>query len=559
MVLKVAFDGFWSSFSYGNNLFIDILKHAYSSQQLLIVHEGSVDILFVSVFPRTSSFNPVLTVCFNGENKPLGEIPQCDLLLGYMPAGFNSKRFIELPLLLFLLYGSVGTDLYTLEQRIRLFSGIDSQDWETRLDKCIVLLSNPADQRLKYVEQLEKYFAVDKYGQAFGRVVPGGREGKMELLAKYRYHYCSENAFIHGYVTEKLFDSAAAGCVPIYNKTNLANLESVSLNMDAIYDESAFIDSHANQSFNPSSRLGLPVVAKIISKLELFDFVGNTIRNLHAVNSLNSADVYVCHYVPNTDRQSIITKQQVVLQNLPFHVISQSDASNSAVFENHLLHACSRFPFYMKHYEEVADVLSIHAQAVSRVGGSIKKDTSSTVPANLISSPRHISRSELSLNLKHRTALARFLMSSSSLCIVLEDDAIPISSTSSLIARLIEIAEGDTTRYLYVDIGGGCRLTYRDFDGVTSCDLLLGHKLYDVVYPSSRTTCAYLVNKKFAGYFLAQFPHPFGPIDFEYLFCLQAIYKQSSRELRNQWLDPPAFVHGSQEHFFSSSIQKSDV
>jgi len=476
-----------------------------------------------------------------------------------MPTGFDSDRFIELPLLLFLLYGPVGTDLYTTQQKIRLFTGIDLQDWRSRLDKCIVFISNPADQRLKYVAQLEEYFSVDKYGRAFGRPVPGGRNGKMDLLAKYRYHYCSENSFAHGYVTEKLFDSAAAGCAPIYNKTNLVNLKSVYINMEAIYDESAFLDIHASSSLNPSPVMNLPVVGKIITRQQLFNSIGATIRNLYSLNSLNSTDVYVCHYVPNADRQSIIAKQHAALQCLPFHIITQSDASNSAVFEKHRLQACSRFPFYMKHYEEVVHVLSIHAQAVSRDGGAIKKPTSFAAPISLISPPKHISRSELSLNLKHRTALAKFLMSSSSLCIVLEDDAIPISATSILVKRLIEFAEGDYDRYLYVDIGGGCSLTYRDFNGVNSCDLLLTHKLYDVVYPSSRTTCAYLVNKKFAVYFLTQFPQPFGPIDFEYLFCLQAIYRQSPRELRNQWLDPPAFVHGSQEYFLSSSIQKSDV
>jgi hypothetical protein len=556
MTLRVAFDGFWHSFS-NNNLFIDILKAAFPTQKISIVQNGSADILFVSVFPRMKTVNAILTVCFNGENKLLHEIPNCDLLLGYMPCGFDRSRFIELPLLLFLLYGPAGTHIYSYKQKMRLFSGIDYRDWVQRLDKCIVLLSNPADQRLKYVEQLGKTLQLDKYGRAFSKPVPGCREGKMKLLSKYRYHYCSENTYSHGYVTEKLFDSVAAGCIPIYESSNLTNLKAVSINVEAIYDESTFMNPQAKHILDSSLLLGIPLVTGVISKVNLFTLIGNKIRDLYIFCCRNSTDIYVCHYVPNAERQTIINQQRTALQKSSrFQVITKSDASTSRVFQNLLLQARSRYKTYSHHYNAVSSVLSIHAYAVAINGGSITHTHGLDIPKIQNKSPEEISASELSLNLKHRTALARFLMSPFNLCIVLEDDAIPVSNTYSVVKSLAELLAADSERYLYIDIGGGCRLNYCEYSGVTSSCLYSNHKLYDVIYPSSRTTCAYLVNKKFASYFLTHYPRPLGPIDFEYLFCLQALHKQSSLQLTNQWLDPPAFVHGSQEHFLQSSIQK---
>jgi GR25 family glycosyltransferase involved in LPS biosynthesis len=558
-VLRVSFDGFWNSFSISKNLFIDILQTAYPSHKLTIVHEGNTDILFISVFGRRSVFNPIITVCFNGESKLVREIPQCDLLLGYMPLGFDVAKFIELPLLFFLLYGPTGTDAYSLEEKTRLFSGIDLQNWHNRLDKCVVLLSNPADHRLKYVIQLEKYFSVDLYGRAFGRPIPGGREGKMALLKQYRYHYCSENSCNPGYVTEKLFDAAAAGCIPIYNKVNIGTLQSVSLNTHAIYDESDFLDYQPNAILNPSSLSDIPIINDVSSKSVLFKHIGDRIKYLYSLKSPNSLCVYVCHYTPNVKRKAIVASQEDVLRKYQLKIITQSDASSSRDFQDHLQNARSRYPVYLNHYRNNLNILSIHAYAVSVNGGSIDRNCLSIGVLKSINMPSQISGSELSLNLKHRTALGRFLMSPANLCIVLEDDAIPIPTTSHLIELLTKLTDEEKNRHLYIDLGGGCRLNYCSYSGITSHVVLLEHRLYDVINPSSRTTCAYLVNKSFAEYFLTLFPQPFAPIDFEYLFCLQTIHKSGTQNLRNQWLDPPAFLHGSQEYNLQSTVQKSNV
>ena len=54
----------------------------------------------------------------------------------------------------------------------------------------------------------------------FGRSYPsykGTVENKKPVMEKYRFSICYENARdIPGYITEKIFDSFFAGCVPVY-------------------------------------------------------------------------------------------------------------------------------------------------------------------------------------------------------------------------------------------------------------------------------------------------------------------------------------------------------
>ncbi len=57
---------------------------------------------------------------------------------------------------------------------------------------------------------------------ARGRCLNGGNrslaagESKMDVFRRYRFCFAVENSIAHDYVSEKLWDAFAAGCVPIY-------------------------------------------------------------------------------------------------------------------------------------------------------------------------------------------------------------------------------------------------------------------------------------------------------------------------------------------------------
>jgi len=61
-----------------------------------------------------------------------------------------------------------------------------------------------------------------KREDARGRCLNGGNrslavgESKMGVFRRYRFCFAIENSIAHDYVSEKLWDAFAAGCVPIY-------------------------------------------------------------------------------------------------------------------------------------------------------------------------------------------------------------------------------------------------------------------------------------------------------------------------------------------------------
>lgn len=67
-------------------------------------------------------------------------------------------------------------------------------------------------------------FAVLGYLKPFSRVYKGRVVSKAETLKKYRFSICYENMKeIPDYITEKIFDSMSAGCIPVY--WGAANIE----------------------------------------------------------------------------------------------------------------------------------------------------------------------------------------------------------------------------------------------------------------------------------------------------------------------------------------------
>ncbi len=90
-------------------------------------------------------------------------------------------------------------------------------------------------ERLRAIEHFSHISQFDLYGQgwnapmqgfykrfnksirsAYRGTIPAGTEQKLKVLEKYKFVLCFENTAFPGYITEKLFDSFFAGCIPIY-------------------------------------------------------------------------------------------------------------------------------------------------------------------------------------------------------------------------------------------------------------------------------------------------------------------------------------------------------
>ncbi len=84
---------------------------------------------------------------------------------------------------------------------------------------CCILTTNGGHkepmEREKFFHVLSSYKKVDSGGgwnNNIGRII----SNKHAWLKEYKFNICFENSSNPGYLTEKLFDSFAAGCIPIY-------------------------------------------------------------------------------------------------------------------------------------------------------------------------------------------------------------------------------------------------------------------------------------------------------------------------------------------------------
>ena len=93
-----------------------------------------------------------------------------------------------------------------------------------RKDRAVIIVSHDNSKNRNVICQkvLREYrLPVDSSLDTLSHthLIPAPARGvhyKMETLAKYRYNICPENSYRPGYVTEKVFQALAGGCVPIY-------------------------------------------------------------------------------------------------------------------------------------------------------------------------------------------------------------------------------------------------------------------------------------------------------------------------------------------------------
>jgi hypothetical protein len=89
-------------------------------------------------------------------------------------------------------------------------------DMSQKIKFCAMIAGNPEGLRVNLYNSLSKYKQVDGYGNMFGNSL---RASKFDILPDYKFCLCPENSVYDGYVTEKLIDAYAGGCVPIYSGT----------------------------------------------------------------------------------------------------------------------------------------------------------------------------------------------------------------------------------------------------------------------------------------------------------------------------------------------------
>ena len=121
---------------------------------------------------------------------------------------------------------------------------------------CAFLNWNPPI-REKVVRTLREVGEVDVYGLLTGNVA----RKKVDVAHDYRFMFCGENTVHPGYVTEKIFDAWALGCVPIWlgdDREGFLNPKAY-LQVTDYPDEEALVD--AVRLVNSSAKLREEIVS----------------------------------------------------------------------------------------------------------------------------------------------------------------------------------------------------------------------------------------------------------------------------------------------------------
>ncbi len=87
-----------------------------------------------------------------------------------------------------------------------------------RDQKAVLITSHLREPRATYYAALKKLMPVDGMGPYFDKTIKDHHKStylKKDILANYAFNLCPENGIHSGYVTEKIPEAFAAGCLPI--------------------------------------------------------------------------------------------------------------------------------------------------------------------------------------------------------------------------------------------------------------------------------------------------------------------------------------------------------
>jgi hypothetical protein len=249
-MVTVSFSGFWKGFDPGSSIFMDLLKFTTSREVQVVPKQSRQEssIEFHSVFQFRNSIDKALCymqgkfdqekwtnylnkskygyvsrlresqairIWYSGENlrSPHTEFDLClgydqsdeDLNVQYFPVwylNFNWPFQVPKP----------------TRWEFSLFT--KQRDLAPRLRNACVFSSYVDPARTRLIEAVRQALPVSYFGAAWGNFVTN----KQLISRNFGFQVCPENDIYPGYLTEKLFESYLAGCIPIWTGNDVSGL-----------------------------------------------------------------------------------------------------------------------------------------------------------------------------------------------------------------------------------------------------------------------------------------------------------------------------------------------
>lgn len=238
--MKLCVVDFWKD-AFEGDFFEYFFKVSLGDYQR-VTNPDEADVVIKSVFGNTPT-NPDKTIMYIGENvRPSFMGYNYSLSFDYDDHGGRNCR---LPLW----YSRLEWEgfKYTIRKPNRLHHGYEQlipidrltrrREVEDGIDKkhfCILVANNPEGLRINLYNTLSQYKPVEGFGNMFNRPLV---QSKFEVLPYYKFCLCPENSIYEGYVTEKIVDAYAGGCIPLYSGTISVSDE---MNSDAFINYRTF-------------------------------------------------------------------------------------------------------------------------------------------------------------------------------------------------------------------------------------------------------------------------------------------------------------------------------
>lgn len=202
--VKCWFVDFWKGFNPYDNVFTQLLRKDYN----VVLDERDPDFIFCSVCgeKRKAFLYHCPRIFYTGENL-IPDFNVYDYAIGFAYMDFGD-RYIRWPLYQF--YPE-----YEIAKKKHI--NYDIEEFMTRSFCCRVVSASDCTYREKLFDEINKRKHVASGGRCKNNLPGGGYvRNKLKFLSKYKFDLSVENSNTCGYVTEKIVQAWAAGCIPVY-------------------------------------------------------------------------------------------------------------------------------------------------------------------------------------------------------------------------------------------------------------------------------------------------------------------------------------------------------
>lgn len=202
-------DMYWNQFIQSHNLLNDVNKSiavfsVFGPRRAVKVVNADIKIFYSA--ENVQRFPSYIGYCLDE--------PSIDLAMGF--DYLINDRYIRFPLWMDYMFPADST----VDNIRRLCAQIRYPEIGDREKFCCMVASNSADGlRDEMLDSISKVGVVDsagRYRRNDDSLLTECRDDKNVYLKRYLFNICPENTSLKGYVSEKIFESMRAGCIPIY-------------------------------------------------------------------------------------------------------------------------------------------------------------------------------------------------------------------------------------------------------------------------------------------------------------------------------------------------------